>query len=82
MKPSSVDLAPGCGRSFLPVSRAASSPQVAREDLPAQAPRTLEPPEQKRFLRAVERYYIGAIARLRCCCSTRVCASVNVRRSP
>jgi site-specific recombinase XerD len=30
-------------------------PQVAREDLPAQAPRALEPPEQKRFLRAVER---------------------------
>jgi len=31
------------------------TPQVAREDLPAQAPRALEPPEQKRFLRAVER---------------------------
>src|SRR5438309_1763426 len=27
----------------------------SREDLPAQAPRALEPPEQKRFLRAVER---------------------------
>ncbi len=25
-------------------------PQVTREDLPAQAPRALEPPEQKRFL--------------------------------
>src|SRR5712692_10270616 len=31
------------------------TPQVAREDLPALAPRALEPPEQKRFLRAVER---------------------------
>jgi site-specific recombinase XerD len=31
------------------------TPQVTREDLPAQAPRALEPPEQKRFLRAVER---------------------------
>src|SRR5205823_9456339 len=31
------------------------TPQVTREDLPTQAPRALEPAEQKRFLRAVER---------------------------
>ena len=35
-------------------------PRVTREDLPAQAPRALEPSEQKRFLRAVE-----------CCASVR-----------
>src|SRR5439155_8966928 len=53
-KPSSVNLALAAVDHFyrfldLP------TPQVAREDLPAQAPRALEPPEQKRFLRAVER---------------------------
>src|SRR5579859_8037140 len=31
------------------------TPQVTREDLPTQAPLALEPAEQKRFLRAVER---------------------------
>src|SRR5258708_25045486 len=54
-KPSSVNLALAAVDHFyrfleLPL------PQVAREDLPAQAPRALELPEQKRFLRAVERY--------------------------
>lgn len=53
-KPSSVNLALAAVDHFyrflgLP------TPQVAREDLPARAPRALEPPEQKRFLRAVER---------------------------
>jgi len=53
-KPSSVNLALAAIDHFyrfleLPM------PQVTREDLPTQAPRALEPPEQKRFLRAVER---------------------------
>src|SRR2546423_10647331 len=53
-KPSSVNLALAAVDHFyrfldLP------TPQVTREDLPAQAPRALEPSEQKRFLRAVER---------------------------
>src|SRR6266568_352748 len=53
-KPSSVNLALAAIDHFycfleLP------TPQVTREDLPAQAPRALETPEQKRFLRAVER---------------------------
>jgi site-specific recombinase XerD len=53
-KPSSVNLALSAVDHFyrflgLP------TPQVTREDLPALAPRALEPSEQKRFLRAVER---------------------------
>jgi len=52
-KPSSVNLAAAVDHfyRFLELP----TPQVAREDLPTQAPRALEPPEQKRFLRAVER---------------------------
>ena len=53
-KPSSVNLALAAVDHFYRFLEL-PAPQVAREDLPAQAPRALEPPEQKRFLRAVER---------------------------
>jgi site-specific recombinase XerD len=53
-KPSSVNLALAAIDHFYRFLEL-PTPQVAREDLPAQAPRALEPPEQKRFLRAVER---------------------------
>jgi len=53
-KPSSVNLALAAVDHFYRFLEL-PPPQVAREDLPAQAPRALEPPEQKRFLRAVER---------------------------
>lgn len=53
-KPSSVNLALVAVDHFYRFLEL-PPPQVAREDLPAQAPRALEPPEQKRFLRAVER---------------------------
>jgi len=53
-KPSSVNLALAAVDHFYRFLEL-PTPQVAREDLPAQAPRALEPPEQKRFLRAVER---------------------------
>jgi integrase/recombinase XerC len=53
-KPSSVNLALAAIDHFYRFLEL-PPPQVAREDLPAQAPRALEPPEQKRFLRAVER---------------------------
>jgi site-specific recombinase XerD len=53
-KPSSVNLALAAVDHFYRFLEL-PTPQVAREDLPAQAPRALEPSEQKRFLRAVER---------------------------
>jgi site-specific recombinase XerD len=53
-KPSSVNLALAAVDHFYRFLEL-PAPQVAREELPAQAPRALEPPEQKRFLRAVER---------------------------
>src|SRR6266487_1147848 len=53
-KPSSVNLALAAVDHFYRFLEL-PTPQVAREDLPAQAPRALELPEQKRFLRAVER---------------------------
>jgi site-specific recombinase XerD len=53
-KPSSVNLALAAVDHFYRFLEL-PTPQVAREDLPAQAPRALEPTEQKRFLRAVER---------------------------
>ncbi len=53
-KPSSVNLALAAVDHFYRFLEL-PTPQVTREDLPAQAPRALEPPEQKRFLRAVER---------------------------
>jgi len=53
-KPSSVNLALAAIDHFYRFLEL-PPPQVKREDLPAQAPRALEPPEQKRFLRAVER---------------------------
>ena len=53
-KPSSVNLALAAIDHFYRFLEL-PTPQVAREDLPAQAPRALEPPKQKRFLRAVER---------------------------
>jgi site-specific recombinase XerD len=53
-KPSSVNLALAAVDHFYRFLEL-PTPQVAREDLPAQAPRALEPLEQKRFLRAVER---------------------------
>jgi integrase/recombinase XerC len=53
-KPSSVNLALAALDHFYRFLEL-PTPLVAREDLPAQAPRALEPPEQKRFLRAVER---------------------------
>ncbi len=54
-KPSSVNLALAAIDHFYRFLELLT-PHVAREDLPAQAPRALEPPEQKRFLRAVERF--------------------------
>lgn len=53
-KPSSVNLALAAVDHFYRFLEL-PTPQVAREDLPTQAPRALEPAEQKRFLRAVER---------------------------
>jgi integrase/recombinase XerC len=53
-KPSSVNLALAAVDHFYRFLEL-PTPQVAREDLPEQAPRALEPAEQKRFLRAVER---------------------------
>jgi integrase/recombinase XerC len=53
-KPSSVNLALAAVDHFYRFLEL-PTPQVTREDLPAQAPRALEPSEQKRFLRAVER---------------------------
>ncbi len=53
-KPSSVNLALAAVDHFYRFLEL-PTPQVTREDLPTQAPRALEPPEQKRFLRAVER---------------------------
>jgi len=53
-KPSSVNLGLAAVDHFYRFLEL-PTPHVAREDLPAQAPRALEPPEQKRFLRAVER---------------------------
>src|SRR5213080_1439839 len=53
-KPSSVNLALAAVDHFYRFLEL-PTPQVAREDLSAQAPRALELPEQKRFLRAVER---------------------------
>ncbi len=53
-KPSSVNLVLAAVDHFYRFLEL-PTPQVTREDLPAQAPRALEPPEQKRFLRAVER---------------------------
>ena len=53
-KPSSVNLALSAIDHFYRFLEL-PTPQVTREGLPAQAPRALEPPEQKRFLRAVER---------------------------
>jgi site-specific recombinase XerD len=53
-KPSSINLALAAVDHFYRFLEL-PPPQVKREDLPAQAPRALEPPEQKRFLRAVER---------------------------
>jgi site-specific recombinase XerD len=53
-KPSSVNLALAAIDHFYRFLEL-SVPRVAREELPTQAPRALEPPEQKRFLRAVER---------------------------
>jgi len=53
-KPSSVNLALAAVDHFYRFLEL-PTPQVAREDLPTQAPRALEPSEQKRFLRAVER---------------------------
>jgi len=53
-KPSSVNLALAAVDHFYRFLEL-PTPQVAREELPAFAPRALEPPEQKRFLRAVER---------------------------
>src|SRR5712691_5695803 len=58
-KPSSVNLALAAVNHFYRFLEL-PPPQVAREDLPTLAPRALEPPEQKRFLRAVE-----------CCASVR-----------
>ena len=55
LKPSSVNLALAAIDHFYRFLELLT-PHVAREDLPAQAPRALEPPEQKRFLRAVERF--------------------------
>lgn len=53
-KPSSVNLALAAVDHFYRFIEL-PTPQVAREDLPAQAPRALEPEDAKRFLRAVER---------------------------
>jgi site-specific recombinase XerD len=53
-KPTSVNLALAAIDHFYRFLEL-PAPRVAREDLPTQAPRALEPPEQKRFLRAVER---------------------------
>ncbi len=53
-KPSSVNLALAAVGHFYRFLEL-PPPRVTREDLPAQAPRALEPAEQKRFLRAVER---------------------------
>jgi len=53
-KPSSVNLALAAVDHFYGLLEL-PPPQEKREDLPSQAPRTLEPAEQKRFLRAVER---------------------------
>jgi site-specific recombinase XerD len=53
-KPSSVNLALAAVDHFYRFLEL-PTPQVTREDLPAQAPRALELAEQKRFLRAVER---------------------------
>ena len=53
-KPSSVNLALAAVDHFYRFLEL-PPPQVTREDLPTLAPRALEPPEQKRFLRAVER---------------------------
>jgi site-specific recombinase XerD len=53
-KPSSVNLALAAVDHFYRFLEL-PTPQVTREDLPTQAPRALEPAEQKRFLRAVER---------------------------
>jgi site-specific recombinase XerD len=53
-KPSTVNLALAAVDHFYRFLEL-PTPQVAREDLPTHAPRALEPPEQKRFLRTVER---------------------------
>ena len=53
-KPSSVNLALAAVDHFYRFLEL-PPPQVAREDLPTQAPRALEPEDAKRFLRAVER---------------------------
>src|SRR5712692_3073201 len=53
-KPSSVNLALAAVDHFYRFLEL-PTPQVAREELPAFAPRALEPPEPKRLLRAVAR---------------------------
>lgn len=53
-KPSSVNLALAAIDHFYRFLEL-PTPQVAREDLPRHSPRALEPAEQKRFLRAVDR---------------------------
>src|SRR5690348_5451471 len=53
-KPSSVNLTLAAVDHFYRFLELPAS-QVTHEDLPTQAPRALEPSEQKRFLRAVER---------------------------
>src|SRR5438105_459933 len=53
-RPSSVNLALAAIDHFYRFLEL-PTPQVTREDLPAQAPRALDSAEQKRFLRAVER---------------------------
>jgi site-specific recombinase XerD len=82
VKPASVNLALAAIDHFY-LFLGLDQPRVKREDLPAQSPRSLNPEEQKAFLRAVERtpsVRDQAIARLLCYTGLRLseCAALNV----